>query len=347
MFWAVKRPCPVAGALRRHGRGDGCGRDIAIKPFGALCWAGVRPGFQLAAWRYWGEGRGRAGSGPSPCARRCRPGAALASSRRPTGPAAGSAAVRTVAAKGCCRRGIPQSEPTARNQRVLCTGSGHRPGWRPPVPGHRFGQRPPCDESSLQVEGQTAKFSPAGDCGPDPIRQPRPPSGVWAVRAEPVLATNHAAQLEPGGTPLRRWLPQRQALRLLAPALEIRQEQGRSTQGGRVLGAPWPWARAGWLWRWTSTPRSALHGRLRRGGNGPGRPVGYRHALPDGWCRPNCRPRPSRVPVARLAAWPEASQAGSAPAQTAERRGDHRGAAADGSRCCRASDGSPPWDESC
>ena len=81
----------------------------------------------------------------------------------------------------------------------------------------------PCDgdgrvrtTASLQVEGQPRIFA-VGDCGVL-SRAPRPPSGVWAVRAAPTLAANLAHCLAAGEPPqgLRRWRPQRRALQLLA-----------------------------------------------------------------------------------------------------------------------------------
>jgi selenide,water dikinase len=66
-------------------------------------------------------------------------------------------------------------------------------------------------ETTLQVRDHPALFA-AGDCGLI-AAQPRPPSGVWAVRAAPVLATNLRRSLERRS--LTPWRPQAQALQLL------------------------------------------------------------------------------------------------------------------------------------
>jgi selenide,water dikinase len=66
---------------------------------------------------------------------------------------------------------------------------------------------------------------------------PRPKSGVYAVKAGPVLAENIRAACE--GRPLRRWAPQRRALYLIST-------------GGRHALAIWgPWSVGGdWVWAW-------------------------------------------------------------------------------------------------
>jgi NADH dehydrogenase FAD-containing subunit len=65
----------------------------------------------------------------------------------------------------------------------------------------------------------------------------RPKSGVFAVKAGPILAENLRALCE-GGTP-RPWTPQQHALYLIAT-------------GDRHALASWgPWAFSGdWVWRW-------------------------------------------------------------------------------------------------
>lgn len=65
--------------------------------------------------------------------------------------------------------------------------------------------------NTLEVEGHPRLFA-AGDCGVV-ASDPRPPSGVWAVRAAAVLAANLARASR--GEELRQWFPQQRALQLL------------------------------------------------------------------------------------------------------------------------------------
>jgi selenide, water dikinase len=109
------------------------------------------------------------------------------------------------------RRRVADDLPAA----LACTGS-RAPAWL-------AGAGLPCDgdgrvrtSASLQVENQPRIFA-VGDCGVVSAA-PRPPSGVWAVRAAPTLAANLARCLTAGEPPqrLRAWRPQRRALQLLA-----------------------------------------------------------------------------------------------------------------------------------
>ena len=117
--------------------------------------------------------------------------------------------------------------------------------------------------ANLRVEGHRHLFA-VGDCGLIP-RIPRPPSGVWAVRAAPVLARNLKQSLERPGAPLMAWRPQVRALQLLGdggwrsanpqasearraklpqPEPAARDPQALAVYGPLVLG---PYR---WLWRW-------------------------------------------------------------------------------------------------
>lgn len=107
------------------------------------------------------------------------------------------------------RNGIAQqSLPT-----LACTGS-RAPAWQAasglpvdPATGRLL------TDNRLQVEGHPELFA-SGDCAVVPAA-PRPASGVWAVRAAPILAANLERRLEDPGRPLQRWRPQRWALQLL------------------------------------------------------------------------------------------------------------------------------------
>jgi selenide,water dikinase len=94
--------------------------------------------------------------------------------------------------------------------------------------------------ASLQVEGHPHLFA-SGDCGVV-ARDPRPASGVWAVRAAPVLAANLRLALR--GEPLRRWRPQRRALQLLGDGGVHGEPRAIALWGPLALGP------SRWLWRW-------------------------------------------------------------------------------------------------
>ncbi|MFY8147649.1 MAG: selenide, water dikinase SelD [Prochlorococcaceae cyanobacterium] len=93
-------------------------------------------------------------------------------------------------------------------------------------------------EASLEVQGHSGIFA-SGDCGVI-AADPRPASGVWAVRAAPVLAENLRRSLE--GRPLRCWRPQARALQLLGVA-------GLPPQAVALWG-PLALGPSPWLWRW-------------------------------------------------------------------------------------------------
>lgn len=94
---------------------------------------------------------------------------------------------------------------------------------------------------TLQVLHQPRLFA-AGDCGLI-AEHPRPPSGVWAVRAAPVLAANLRRAL--AGAPLRPWRPQRWALQLLGDG-GVRGGSPRAV----ALWGPLAVGPSPLLWRW-------------------------------------------------------------------------------------------------
>ncbi len=96
---------------------------------------------------------------------------------------------------------------------------------------------------SLAVIGHPALFA-SGDCGLI-AADPRPPSGVWAVRSAPVLAENLRRCLAEPARPLRPWRPQARALQLLG-------DGGWHPAGPRALAVLGPVALgpSGWIWRW-------------------------------------------------------------------------------------------------
>jgi len=123
---------------------------------------------------------------------------------------------------------------------LRCTGS-QAPEWL-----HSSGL-PCCPESgrvrthtSLQVLGHPAIFA-AGDCAVV-ADKPRPPSGVWAVRAAATLAHNLRAWSQ--GDPLRHWRPQRRVLQLLGGVHPEGYPHAWALWGGMQIG-PHPW-----IWRW-------------------------------------------------------------------------------------------------
>ena len=120
---------------------------------------------------------------------------------------------------------------------LLCTGS-RAPGWLAQA-------GLPVDPASgrvlsggdLRVEGHPELFV-SGDCGL--IRSaPRPPAGVWAVRAAPLLAENLRRSLDSPARPLRHWRPRRLALQLLADASTARPLPGADAATGLEALALW------------------------------------------------------------------------------------------------------------
>ena len=133
---------------------------------------------------------------------------------------------------------------------LACTGS-RGPSWLEAsgLPTNTAGRV--LTEASLQVKGLPAVFA-CGDCGVID-GNPRAASGVWAVRAAPVLAAN-----------LERWLDHgpRQGAAAPSPRLKPWHPQARALQllgdGGAINGRPMAiafWGPIAWgpselLWRW-------------------------------------------------------------------------------------------------
>jgi selenide,water dikinase len=124
---------------------------------------------------------------------------------------------------------------------LACTGS-HAPPWLAaaglavdPASGRVL------THPTLQALHHPRVFA-SGDCGLI-ASDPRPPSGVWAVRAAPALAANLRRALE--GRPLRAWRPQRLALQLLGDGGFL----GGSPRALAFWG-PFAFGPSFLLWRW-------------------------------------------------------------------------------------------------
>ncbi len=157
----------------------------------------------------------------------------------------GSAAANRAGERLLAQAAIPiqrRTPPEARAD-LACTGS-RAPAW---LAAAGLPVDPPSGrvltESSLQVIGHPALFA-SGDCGLI-AADPRPPSGVWAVRSAPVLAENLRRSLAEPPEPLRPWRPQARALQLLG-------DGGWQADGPRALAFLGPVALgpSGWIWRW-------------------------------------------------------------------------------------------------
>ncbi len=131
------------------------------------------------------------------------------------------------------------AESPARAITLNCSGS-RAPAWLkasglPTGPGGRVLCHP-----DLTVQGHPGVFA-SGDCGVI-AGNGRPPSGVWAVRAAPVLAGNLQRAL--ASRPLQCWRPQRRALQLLGDGGVSGQPRAMALWGPLALGP------SRWLWRW-------------------------------------------------------------------------------------------------
>ncbi len=157
----------------------------------------------------------------------------------------GSAAANRLGERLLAEAAIPleKNAPSDTPADLACTGS-RAPGWLAvaglpvePATGRVL------TAASLQVLEHPHLFA-TGDCAVL-AEAPRPASGVWAVRAMPVLATNLQRSLEQPQRPLRPWRPQRRALQVLG-------DGGWSPKGPRaaVFWGPVALGPSRWLWQW-------------------------------------------------------------------------------------------------
>jgi len=157
----------------------------------------------------------------------------------------GSAAANRLGERLLAEAGIPleRNVPQAAPADLACTGS-RAPAWLAAaglLVDAATGRV--LTTASLQVLEHPHLFA-AGDCAVV-AGAPRPASGVWAVRATPVLATNLQRSLEQPQRRLRPWRSQRRALQLLG-------DGGWSPKGPRAVlfWGPVALGPSRWLWRW-------------------------------------------------------------------------------------------------
>ncbi len=165
----------------------------------------------------------------------------------------GSAAANRAGERLLAEAAIPirRRAPAEAPADLACTGS-RAPAWLaaaglPVDPGSGRVLTHP----SLAVIGHPALFA-SGDCGLI-AADPRPPSGVWAVRAAPVLAENLRRSLAEPARSLRPWRPQARALQLLGDGGWRRCAPGGGQGAGpRALAFYGPVALgpSRWIWRW-------------------------------------------------------------------------------------------------
>ncbi len=164
----------------------------------------------------------------------------------------GSAAANRAGERLLAEAGIPVQRGVAPGvpADLACTGS-RAPAWLAasglpvdPASGRVL------SEPSLAVLGHPALFA-SGDCGLI-AAAPRPASGVWAVRAAPLLARNLRRSLDQPGRPLAAWRPQARALQLLGDGGWRRQggAGGRGAPRALALWGPLALGPSRWLWRW-------------------------------------------------------------------------------------------------
>jgi selenide,water dikinase len=168
--------------------------------------------------------------------------------------AANHLAERWLTNAGICIHRDQQPPGPAEVPTLACTGS-WGPGWLAAAGLPLDSRGRLLTEASLRVQGQPRIFA-SGDCGVI-ASQPRPASGVWAVRAAPVLAENLERLLagsdrnssssssgNSGNQELRQWRPQAWALQLLADGGVAGAPRALASWGPLTLGP------SRWLWHW-------------------------------------------------------------------------------------------------
>ncbi len=131
---------------------------------------------------------------------------------------------------------------------LVATGA-HAPAW-PARSGLACDERGFISVNGFLQSTSHASVYAAGDVA-GMVGQPRPKSGVYAVRAGPPLAENLLRALD--GQPLKRYVPQKRALYLIST-------------GGRHAIASWgPFSWQGdWVWRWKDRIDRAFIARFSR-----------------------------------------------------------------------------------
>ena len=254
----------------------------------------------------------------------------------------GSAAANRLGERLLAEAGIPleRSVPQAAPADLACTGS-RAPAWLAAagLPVDAATGRV-LTTASLQVLEHPHLFA-AGDCAVV-AGAPRPASGVWAVRATPVLATNLQRSLEQPQRRLRLWRSQRRALQLLG-------DGGWSPKGPRAVlfWGPVALGPSRWLWRWKRhLDQRFLEGFAALAPMGP-------EAMACRGCAAKLAAAPLEAALARLEGMARAqAPSPSAPALNQGRDGVEDAAvlatAADGSLLLQSVDGFPalvadPW----
>jgi selenide,water dikinase len=232
-------PLTLGGDGRRSG-GTAFASGLPVKPLEPfLAWlAGLTPGSEL---RIRGGGAAAVELALALRARGHSPRLLL----RGPGLRLGSEAANQLGEQLLAEAAIPldQNVPLEAPADLACTGS-RAPAWLAAagLPVDTTTGRV-LTAASLQVLHHPHLFA-AGDCAVV-VGAPRPASGVWAVRAAPVLTTNLQRSLAQPQRPLRPWRPQRRALQLLG-------DGGWGPQGPRAVAfwGPLALGPSRWLWRW-------------------------------------------------------------------------------------------------